>query len=388
MSRIHWIGTGLSSGPGLRRLIKSNRNVSVWNRTLDRAQALVGDLTDNIMRFSPEAVRSALAPGDIVVSMLPADWHVPLAKLCLETNAHFASSSYLSPEMLELDASAKGKGLVFVNESGLDPGIDHWMAHWLIDDYRASDAYDRENEIRFRSYCGGVPKGPNDIFYKFSWSPLGVLKALRSPSKSISEGRVLRTERPWQALSEYEAPLPNPEIFEVYPNRDSLPFISQYGMDNDWNIKEFVRGTLRLKGWAGAWSGIFAAIESFQDDERRLAELAEKLWTEECLRRGRPRPRNSPGFIKCDPWRSHSIRKDLGTRRLGTDGGSAMARLVSIPLSMVVESVLAGEFPPRRGSSSFQSRTRGEMVERGRQLGPVLRGQRRAYRIGTGIILD
>ena len=72
-----------------------------------------------------------------------------------------------------------------MNEIGLDPGIDHLMAHWLVADYRASTAYDGDNALSFISYCGGIPKIENDFRYKFSWSPLGVLKALRSPSKSI-----------------------------------------------------------------------------------------------------------------------------------------------------------------------------------------------------------
>lgn len=37
MAQIHWCGTGLSSGPGLRRLIDAGRAVTIW--TIERAQA-------------------------------------------------------------------------------------------------------------------------------------------------------------------------------------------------------------------------------------------------------------------------------------------------------------------------------------------------------------
>ena len=81
--------------------------------------------------------------------MLPGDWHVPLAKLCLACQSHFVSSSYISPEMRELHNSAVETGLCLLNEVGLDPGIDHLMAHTLIEDYRNSKDQDDENDISF-----------------------------------------------------------------------------------------------------------------------------------------------------------------------------------------------------------------------------------------------
>ena len=88
----------------------------------------------------------------------PADWHVKLAALCIDGGAHFVSSSYISPEMRALDAKARAAGVALVNEVGLDPGIDHLMAHWLVADYRRAPGYDPKNVVSFISYCGGVPK--------------------------------------------------------------------------------------------------------------------------------------------------------------------------------------------------------------------------------------
>ena len=119
MGKIHWIGTGLSSIPGLRHLLNKNSELYVWNRTLDKAVQLVGDLTDNIYQFNLESLQSELLKDDIVVSMLPGEWHVPIAKLCLNHSAHFVSSSYISEEMRLLNSKALEKNLTFINEVGI-----------------------------------------------------------------------------------------------------------------------------------------------------------------------------------------------------------------------------------------------------------------------------
>ena len=287
---IHWCGTGLSAIPGLRRLIEAGQPVMVWNRTVAKAEEAVGDLIKDIRAFDLDAIGAALQPGDVAVSMLPGDWHVPLAELCISKGAHFVSSSYIAPEMRALDAKAKEAGLALVNEVGLDPGIDHLMAHALVADYRASDAFDPSNTHSFISYCGGIPKIPNPFRYKFSWSPLGVLKALRSPSKSLAGGAEKIVTRPWDAISSYEAPLPTPEAFEVYPNRDSLPFMAEYGFGPDWAVDTFVRGTLRLNGWKDAWTPVFREIETLTgpQGDARLKEMSDQFWAENAYDEGEP----------------------------------------------------------------------------------------------------
>ncbi|MGI3211515.1 saccharopine dehydrogenase family protein [Roseovarius tibetensis] len=345
---IHWCGTGLSAIPGLRRLITAGHDVTVWNRSVDKARDAVGDMTETIRAFDKGALDAALAPGDVVVSMLPGDWHVPLAEMCLTKDAHFVSSSYIAPEMRALNDAARAKGLCFVNEIGLDPGIDHLMAHHLVADYRGSDACAPDNELSFTSYCGGVPKTPNPFRYKFSWSPLGVLKALRSPSRSIREFEEFNVARPWDALSSYEAPLPTPETFEVYPNRDSIPFITEYGFGSDWTVRQFVRGTLRLGGWSEAWKDVFAEIETLEGDagEARLKEMSDQFWRDNAYDPGEP-----DRVVLCVDLRADRDGRTVWHKTYVMDAwgdadGTAMARLVSIPLSLAVESVLAGELAP------------------------------------------
>ncbi len=338
---IHWCGTGLSSVPGLRRLVQDGHAVAVWNRTVEKAQAAVGDLTRDIRAFSPEALAGAVQPGDVIVSMLPGDWHVPLAQTAIDAGAHFVSSSYVSPEMRALDGAARAADARLVNEVGLDPGIDHLMAHDLVAAYRASPAFDTDNALSFTSYCGGVPKAANAFRYKFSWAPVGVLKALRSPSRSIRHFAELNVARPWDALTRYDAPLDPPESFEVYPNRDSLPFMAEYGFDPEWKVADFVRGTLRLNGWAEAWADIFAEVGTASD--ARLQELADQLLAENAYAEG-----EADRVVLCvalkavrggeTVWHQEWVMDAWGDAR-----GTAMARLVSVPVSLAVEAVLAHE---------------------------------------------
>jgi saccharopine dehydrogenase-like NADP-dependent oxidoreductase len=345
MPHIHWVGTGLSAIPGIRRLAERNHPLTVWNRTVAKARDELGDVVSDIRAFDMDSLADALASGDVVISMLPGDWHVPLAELCLSKSANFVSSSYIAPEMRALDGAFKEAGLACVNEVGLDPGIDHSMAHWLVEDLR-SHGLDGA-EVHFTSYCGGVPKVANPFRYKFSWSPLGVLKALKSPSVSIKMGEEWHVSKPWDAISSYTAPLPTSESFEVYPNRDSLPFMEQYHFDPNWQVGQFVRGTLRLNGWADAWADVFSEIDGleFPQGDARLEEMSNQFWAENSYDEG-----ELDRVILCVGLKAvvdgmDRYNKTYVMDAWGDENGTAMARLVSIPVSLAVEAVLAGEIP-------------------------------------------
>lgn len=345
---IHWCGTGLSSGPGLRRLIKNGHKVVVWNRTVSKAKEAVGDLAADIRPYALDALTAALQPGDLAISMLPADQHVSIAKACLSKNAHFVSSSYIAPEMRELDQEFRAKGLVSVNEVGLDPGIDHLMAHDLVARYRASKAFDAANVLSFTSYCGGVPKIPNAFRYKFSWAPVGVLKALRSPSRSLRNFEEFRVARPWDAITAYDAPLPLPESFEVYPNRDSYPFMEDYHFDKTWKVRDFVRGTIRLNGWTKAWTPVFREIETLSgpQGEARLSEMAAEFLKENSYAPGEPDRVILFVSLKAERDGRAVFHETWAMDACGDEHGTAMGRLVSVPVSLAVESVLRKEIPP------------------------------------------
>jgi saccharopine dehydrogenase (NADP+, L-glutamate forming) len=365
MAKIHWLGTGLSAIPGLKKLIEKGNSVIVYNRTVETAtQALLeieGDY--QIVPFSLKAIEKNAKAGDIVVSMLPGNFHVPVAELSLSLGAHFVSSSYISDEMRSLNNSAIEKSLCLVNEVGLDPGIDHSMSHALVEDYKNSSVFSAENKHSFLSYCGGLSDVPNDFCYKFSWSPLGVLKALMSTSVSIRDSQIFTVTKPWESVELYPLPMPwGEDEFEVYPNRDSLPFIDQYQMNEGLKIDQFVRGTLRYKGWKNAWSDIFSEVDSLdpQEVEERLKILSDDLWkkysyqeeeVDRVILTVELKVKNDSEVI----WHKQFLLDTLGNHK-----GSAMAQLVSCSVALAVEAVLNKEIPSGVTAAPHQS----ELVKR------------------------
>ena len=348
MTNIHWLGTGLSAIPGLKMLIENGHSVLVYNRTVEKAIKALSDVKGDyqVFVFSLQSLEENVAAGDIVVSMLPGNFHVPVAELCLSVNAHFVSSSYISDEMRALNDAAKEKNLCFVNEVGLDPGIDHSMSHALVDDYKNSPEFSANNEHSFLSYCGGLSDIPNDFCYKFSWSPLGVLKALMSTSVSIRNGDVFTVTKPWESVELYPLPMPwGEDEFEVYPNRDSLPFIEQYQMDDGLQIKQFVRGTLRYKGWKNAWGDIFSEVDTLDASiaEARLKEISDDLWDRYSYKDGEVDRVILTVELKVENDTEVVWHKQYLMDTLGNDNGSAMAQLVSCSVALAVEAVLGNE---------------------------------------------
>ena len=345
---IHWLGAGLASVPGIRRLIAKDYPLKLWERDLDKAilatRGLAGQF--EICESKDGALESSIQPGDVVVSMLPTAMHPSIARLCLELGAHFVSSSYTGPDMLALDSLAKEKGLVLINEVGLDPGIDHLLAHLLMDDYRKSSRFDPSNDHDFQSYCGGFPAVANDFKYKFSWSPLGVLKALKSPARAIKDGRETVIDHPWDAVEDYPIELSGGfETFQSYPNRDSLPFMAEYGIGKDWNVSRFVRGTLRLAGWSEAWADIFKTIETThsEHDDTELAQLSDRLWADHAYHEGERDRVVMSVELKVTRNGQTLWHKAKSLDSYGTNQASAMGRLVSIPVSLAVEAICHDE---------------------------------------------
>ncbi|MCG7532075.1 saccharopine dehydrogenase NADP-binding domain-containing protein [Psychrobium sp. MM17-31] len=353
MKTIHWLGAGLSSLPGIKKIALSPQPLILWNRTLAKAQEAVDAMGCDVAvkQLDWDALTQAVSAGDVVVSMLPATMHLQVAELCLARNAHFVSSSYISPEMQALDAKAKAADLCFVNEVGLDPGLDHLLAHALVEDYQSSAHFNKDNQHFFRSYCGGFPSVANDFKYKFSWSPLGVLKALKSPAQWIENGEQATTEKPWLALQDYQVTLADGtnETFQAYPNRDSVPFVGQYGMDDGWNVQQFVRGTLRLNGWAQAWDELFTQVDTLTGEEgmAKLAAISDELWDKYQYNEGEAdRVVLSVELEVKDPSGENTVFKQAyGIDEIGNERGSAMARLVSLTVAIAIESLLAGELP-------------------------------------------
>lgn len=341
--RVHWVGAGLSTGSGLARVVRDAAGVTVWSRTPARADAclqhtgVLGRV--EVRAFDRAALAAALEPGDVVVAMIPAAEHGALTEIAVATGAHVVSSSYTSPEVAALDSAARESGSVVLTESGLDPGIDHLIAHELV--ARALAAVGPgPATVSFTSYCGGLPEHPGEFRYRFSWAPTGVLLALRSPARMIEDGAEQDVTRPWTATRERVI---GGATFEVYPNRDSIPFLEQYRLPAAWRPERFVRGTARPLGWRRAWTPVFEVVEhgSAQD----VAALADDLAARYPMT---PDERDRVVLDVALEVRSSDGRRFDGEGVLdltGTAAETAMARCVSQTVACGVSAVLGGRLP-------------------------------------------
>jgi len=193
--------------------------------------------------------KEMIASSDLVVSMLPAFMHPILAQDCLELGKHFFTASYETDALREMKEEIKNKGLFFLNECGLDPGIDHMSAMKIIDTAKAKG----EEITSFKSYCGGLlaPESEDNPWkYKFTWNPRNVVLAGQATSQYIENGELKFV--PYHQLFRRLETIHFPGLgdFDGYPNRDSLSYRHVYGLEN---IPTMLRGTLRRVGYCKAW---------------------------------------------------------------------------------------------------------------------------------------
>ena len=207
--------------------------------------AIALDVLDNKSRT--DAIKNA----DIVISMLPPSMHFEVAKDCVVYKKNMVSASYISTEMKSLDEEVKKQGLVFMNEIGVDPGIDHMSAMQVIDRIRVNGA----KMLLFESFTGGLvaPESDSNLWnYKFTWSPRNVVIAGQGgAAKFIQEGKYKYI--PYHKLfrrTEF-LNIVGSGKFEAYANRDSLKYIKEYGLDD---ILTMYRGTIRRVGFSRAWN--------------------------------------------------------------------------------------------------------------------------------------
>lgn len=201
--------------------------------------------------FDDDARMQLIKKATIVVSMLPARMHIKVANDCITFKKHLVTASYVSDEIMALDNEAKKNGLVFMNEIGLDPGIDHMSAMEVLDRIREKGG----KMLLFESFTGGLvaPESDNNLWnYKFTWNPRNVIIAGQGgAAKFIQEGSYKYI--PYHKLfrrTEF-LDVENYGRFEAYANRDSLKYREAYGLSN---VLTLYRGTMRRVGFSRAWN--------------------------------------------------------------------------------------------------------------------------------------
>ncbi len=258
MKKILVIGAGRSTVSLIDYLVK-HAPMDDWEVTVaDMDLKLAQSKTGNNPRAKAvqldgqnEAQRTALIKAsDLVISMLPAFMHAPVAKDCVNLGKHIATASYVSEEMKQLDAEAKKKGLLLLNECGLDPGIDHASAMKIID-----EVHEAGGEITsFKSFCGGLvapESNDNPWGYKFSWNPRNVILAGQGTAHYLDGGEIkyIPYNRVFSQIETIK--VDGYGSFDAYANRDSLGYQKPYGLEN---IRTLLRGTLRMPGYCKAWN--------------------------------------------------------------------------------------------------------------------------------------
>jgi saccharopine dehydrogenase (NADP+, L-glutamate forming) len=259
MPSILILGAGRSSSALISYLLDFGAanaiDITVGDVSLEAGrERIAGSAGGKAIRFdinNTDESRKAIAQASVVVSLIPAHLHPSVAKICLETGSHLLTASYVSDEMKSFDNTARSKSLLFLNESGLDPGIDHMSAMQVMDRIRSSGG----KITSFESFTGGLIAPETDVDnpwrYKFTWNARNVVMAGQSTAKLLSNGQ--HKYIPYQQLFSRITPVAVPEYgeYEGYANRDSLKYLETYGLHD---VNTMLRGTLRNRGFCGAWN--------------------------------------------------------------------------------------------------------------------------------------
>lgn len=259
MKKILLIGAGRSASSLIDYLLRQ-AEIFDWHITIgeldpETAKSKIGESKRaSVILFDAqsEQLRSAvISEHDLVVSMLPATMHVPVAVDCIKFKKHMVTASYVSDAMRDLHADAVAAGVTILNEMGVDPGIDHMSAVKVLDQLRAEGS----DVFHFETFTGGLPAPESDDnpwHYKFFWNPKNVVLAGQGgASKFLHEGnfKYIPYQRVFRRTERVN--IPGYGMFEGYANRDSLKYREAYGLHN---AKTIYRGTFRRPGYSRSWN--------------------------------------------------------------------------------------------------------------------------------------
>ena len=259
MKKILVIGAGRSAVVLMDYLLEhaaqENWHITLADADLAHAKNMIGDSTHATayeLDATSDALRAALIDDhDLVISMLPAFLHTLVAKDCLALKKNLVTPSYISQDMQELQEEVEAAGLIFLNELGVDPGIDHMSAMRLLDTMR-----DKGKEILgFESFTGGLvaPESDDNPWnYKFTWNPRNVVLAGQGGAVKFKHNgrfKYIPYQKVFRRTEVIE--IPGYGLFEGYANRDSLNYRKLYNLVG---VPTIYRGTLRRKGFCRAWN--------------------------------------------------------------------------------------------------------------------------------------
>ncbi|WP_291868999.1 saccharopine dehydrogenase C-terminal domain-containing protein [Maribacter sp.] len=253
MNNVLILGAGMVVKPIAHHLLENNFKVTLASRTKEKAEKVIEGYANGTAVSctieEKELLNSLIKTHDMVVSLLPYSYHVEVAKKCIANKKNMLTTSYVSDEMKALNKQAKEAGIIILNELGVDPGYDHMTAMEIID-----RVHEQGGKIdAFYSLCGALcaPEASNNPFrYKFSWSPKGVVMASNNDAQFLENEKIVNLNTEDLFKNPRSIDFPEVEQMEVYPNRNSLPYIDIYGIPE---VKTMFRGTFRYKNWCDAF---------------------------------------------------------------------------------------------------------------------------------------
>lgn len=249
MKKVLILGAGMVVKPMVTYLLERDFLVTVATRTKSKADVMIdGHKNGTSMTWTidqEDILDKLVEEHDLIVSLLPFAYHVMVAKKCIVHKKNMVTTSYVQPEMKNLDEEAKKAGIIILNELGVDPGIDHMSAMRIIDYIHGK----KGNVEEFYSFTGALvaPEVKKNPFnYKFTWAPKGVVMAGNNDGKYLVRGKLkeIATEDLFKNPMKLDFPKVGP--LEVYPNRDSIPYTDLYKIPE---TKTIYRGTFRYDKW-------------------------------------------------------------------------------------------------------------------------------------------
>ena len=257
MERILILGAGRSAASLIHYLLEHAQThswqITIGDSMLEQAKQMASGYADTrVIAFDVndnEQLQAEVARAEVVISLLPAQFHILVAHACLNHKRPLFTASYVSAEMEALAPRVEDAGLLFVMECGLDPGIDHMTAMQAIHRIRKEGG----KLFSFKSYAGGLlaPQSEDNPWrYKFTWNPRNVVLAGQGTAQFIRNGhyKYIPYHGLFGRLETLE--VPGYGTFEAYPNRDSLGYRKVYGLHD---IPTMLRGTMRRPGFSQAW---------------------------------------------------------------------------------------------------------------------------------------
>ena len=258
MKRILIFGAGKSATSLIEYLVqqaaKCNWEVFVCDADLALAKLKIGTAENakavSIDVKNDEERIGLIQHADIVISMLPPALHFLIAKDCVAYNKNLLTASYVDDNIRSLKSEIENKGLLFLCEMGLDPGIDHMSAMQMINDIKQKGG----KITSFISHCGGLiaPESDNNPWhYKITWNPRNIVLAGKDGAEYKKEDSTVKVA--YKNVFKNCPAINLPDTYPLcwYPNRDSLDYTTLYNLQD---AITFIRTTLRHPAFCRGWN--------------------------------------------------------------------------------------------------------------------------------------